>query len=146
MSPQSSTVFFVLTASLLVLLAAFSANAISCYQCHSVSEPGCFPLDKRRVPLKACPPEANSCFFLRQESDFLDMEGNSKGVSLRYLRNCSTAKPTEAYKCIVRAGTGGTNKNQFCSCTTDGCNKASNQLQASLLSLFVLPLCTIFFR
>ncbi|VDL93436.1 unnamed protein product [Schistocephalus solidus] len=145
MSLKSSFIV-VLIASLLVLFFSFSANAISCYQCNSVSDLGCYPLDKRRVPARPCPPTANSCFFLRQESDFLDMEGNSKEVSVRYLRNCSTAMPKEVYSCITRAGTGGTNKNQYCSCTTDACNKATSQLHASFLSFLVLPLCVLFLR
>ncbi|VDM17738.1 unnamed protein product [Hydatigera taeniaeformis] len=107
-----------------LLTAALSVKALKCYQCESLKQKGCYPLDTKLIKPTECPLGSQVCTILRQEAQFKQVYGEEQEPKVRYLRGCSSEESKGSYYCVERAGTGSNTKNKYCTCDSDACNPA----------------------
>ncbi|VDO08814.1 unnamed protein product [Rodentolepis nana] len=111
--------------SICLLLSTLAiAEAIKCYQCHSSTQPGCYPLNTTLVPLNECPPEALSCEFYKITIKFKPTTGEEREPIVLYFRGCSTDDLSKEVTVILESVPGAITTTRYHKCNIDGCNPA----------------------
>lgn len=122
-------------------LTASSVNAISCFQCNSVKDPGCAVItdnSTENIYYKECQPtkgQNKSSFFCRTMS--LTMK--EAGDHVRVVRSCGWEK----YKRDCYEYEDEDHKELVCQCFTDGCNSRASPGVTKITMLAVLAVIPI---